>query len=66
MQDTNLEDYLDLKTFIKKYPQFTEGQLRWIVVCKDKLGLADAIKRVGKRLYFHVPTFVKWIESQNA
>lgn len=66
MEDTILEEYLDLKAFIKKYPQFTEGQLRWIVVCKDKLGLSAAIKRVGRRLYIHVPSFIKWVESQNA
>lgn len=66
MKDTQLDNYLDLQTFLERYPQFREGQLRWFIVRKNELGLAPAIKRLGRRLYFHVPTFIQWIESQDA
>lgn len=60
------DEYLDLKSFISTYPQFTENQMRWLIVRKKELGLSSAIKRLGRRLYFHVPTFFKWVETQNA
>jgi hypothetical protein len=66
MSNTNLDEYLDLKTFLKRFPQFKEGQLRWFIVCKEKLGLTSAFKRLGRRLYIHVPTFLKWVELQDA
>lgn len=61
-----LDEYLDLQTFLKRYPQFKEGQMRWFVVKKEENGLSPAIRRLGRRLYFHVPTFLQWVEAQNA
>lgn len=60
-----LDEYLDLKSFIARYPQFREHQIRWLVVKKDENGLSGSIKRVGRRLYFHIPSFVKWLEKQS-
>jgi len=64
MNYTKLEEYLDLQTLIQKYPQFKEGQIRWLVVNKKQNGLDFAIKRIGRRLYFHIPSFLEWIEKQ--
>ncbi len=64
--EAELDQYLDLRSFVTRYPQFKEGQLRWFVVRKKQLGLEPAIKRLGRRLYFHVPTFLKWIDEQAA
>lgn len=61
-----LDQYLDLQTFVRRYPQFKEGQMRWLVVKRKEYGLEKAIKRLGRRLYFHVPSFIKYIESQEA
>lgn len=66
MLETQLDDYLDLMSIPERHPQFTEGQLRWFVVRRKELGLESAIKRLGRRLYFHIPTFLKWIEAQKA
>lgn len=66
MSENQLDDYLDLQSIPKQHPQFKEGQLRWFVVRKKELGLEQAIKKLGRRLYFHMPTFLKWIESQKA
>lgn len=66
MIETQLDQYLDLETFIERYPQFKKGQMRWFVVRRKEMGLDKAIKKLGRRLYFHVPTFVQWVESQNA
>lgn len=63
--ENRLEDYLDLQSFLAKYPQFKESQLRWMVVRRKDYGLESSIKRIGRRLYFHVPSFLKWVEKQN-
>jgi hypothetical protein len=65
-KEPEVDHYLDLQSFIIRYPQFKETQMRWFVVKKDENGLAPAIKRLGRRLYFHVPTFLAWIEKQGA
>ncbi len=66
LNETQLDQYLDVQSLIKRHPQFQEGQLRWFVVRKKELGLDSVIKRLGRRLYFHVPSFLKWIEEQKA
>jgi hypothetical protein len=66
LNHTKLDDYLDMLSFVDRYPQFKVGQMRWFVVRKKELGLEPAIKRLGRRLYFHVPTFLKWIEAQKS
>lgn len=66
MAETQLTEYLDMHTLVERHPQFKEGQMRWLVVKKDENGLAFAIKRIGRRLYFHVPSLLKWIDSQKA
>lgn len=62
----HLDHYLDIQSLIEKHPQFTEPQLRWFVVRKSELGLESSIKRLGRRLYFHVPSFLAWIDTQEA
>lgn len=64
MAETRLDEYLDLRSFLERYPQFREGQMRWFVVKKKENGLEGAVRRLGRRLYFHVPTFLKWVEEQ--
>ncbi len=64
MNNTQLDQYLDLHSFLKRYPQFKEGQLRWLVVKKKENGLEKAIRRLGRRIYFHVPTFLEWVEGK--
>ncbi len=62
MQSDSLDEYLDLKMFVARYPQFKIGQMRWLIVKKNENGLAPAISRIGRRLYIHVPSFLKWIQ----
>ena len=66
MDEKNLDQYLDIQSIADRNPQFTVGQLRWFVVKKKENGLESAIKRLGRKLYFHVPTLLKWIEDQKS
>jgi hypothetical protein len=46
---------------------FSEGQLRWFIFNSQANGLAkaDAIVRVGRRVYVDVDNFEGWINAQN-
>lgn len=65
-KQTNLDDYQNLESITLKYPQITINQLRWIVANKERFQIEHAIKRIGKRLYLHIPSLLAWIESQHA
>jgi hypothetical protein len=59
-------EYLDLKSFLTQYPQFKEGQIRWLIVNKNLNGFCIVLKRIGRRLYIHVPSFIEWMSAQHA
>jgi len=46
---------------------FSEGQIRWFIFCAGSNGLAqaDAVVRVGRRVYIDVDKFDSWIDQQN-
>lgn len=47
----------------KKYP-FTSGQLRHLLLNRDKNGLQDVVSKIGKRLIFRMDKFDLWIDSK--
>ena len=61
-----MTDYDHMEGICTKYPQFSKNQLRWLVANKERYGIAHAIKRIGRRLYFHIPSFILWVSEQNA
>lgn len=46
---------------------FSEGQLRWWIFTSASNGLdvANAVVRVGRRVYIDLDRFNDWIEQQN-
>lgn len=66
MSVVQIDEYLDIESMIGRFPQFSKNQLRWIVANKEKYKIACAIKRVGRKLYFHMPTFSSWLDAQDA
>jgi hypothetical protein len=66
MNINELKNYQDIETLRINYPQFSENQWRWIAVNKERYDLAHAIKKIGRKLYFHVPSLISWIEKQDA
>lgn len=46
-----------------KYP-FSLGQLRALLMSRDKNGLNQATIRIGKRIYIRSDWFEKWLESK--
>ncbi|MCU7836715.1 MAG: hypothetical protein KZQ83_15880 [gamma proteobacterium symbiont of Taylorina sp.] len=65
MQETTLNNLLDIKTLTQTYPQFNEQQLRWIIQQRKFNGINKANKvlfKVGKRWFFDIPLFIEWMK----
>jgi hypothetical protein len=58
--------YMSVKQIAEsgEYP-FTVGQLRDWLLHRDKNGLDAAVRVVGKRLYFNMEEFDKWVEKSD-
>jgi hypothetical protein len=63
---TELHEYQSIETIAKVYNQFSINQLRWIIANKERYGLSNAVKRIGRKIYFHMPSLTEWVEQQNA
>ena len=46
-----------------KYP-FTKGQIHHFLNNRHKNGLKEAVRKIGKRIYFRLDLLDSWIESQ--
>ena len=57
----SLNDWQKLPDFLKQHPQFTDQQMRWLLLHRKTNGLSEHIRKIGKPLYIHVPGFLQWI-----
>lgn len=55
-------EYLNTEQICELYP-FTKGQLFYFLNLRHKNGLANAVRKIGKRIYFRRDLFNQWIES---
>ena len=63
---TELHEYQSIDTIVKSSKLFSINQLRWIIANKKRYGLSNAIKRIGRKIYFHMPSLTQWVEQQDA
>jgi len=66
--DKNMDDTLLYRTVNQiatcgRYP-FTVGQMRTLLLSREKNGLNQAVRKIGRRLYFKVDVFEKWMDNQ--
>ena len=57
----NLNDWQKLPDFIQEHPQFTEQQMRWLLLHRKLNGLNKYVRKIGKPIYICVPGFLQWI-----
>ncbi len=60
-EQQSLNDWQKLPDFLKQHPQFTDQQMRWLLLHREINGLSEHIRKIGKPLYIHVPGFLQWI-----
>jgi len=56
-----LHDWIKLSDFLVQYPQFTNQQMRWLLLHRETNGLSEHTRKIGKPIYIHVPGFLQWI-----
>ena len=63
----SLDEFSTIEQLAADNPDLiTENQLRWILRDRHNNGLAPAVKKFGKHLILHVPTFVTWLMQQKS
>lgn len=57
--------YLTVRQMAEKHPAFSEASLRYHIFHEKQNGLAEAIRRVGRKILINEGQFFEWVESQN-
>lgn len=65
MPDNAEQKLLTIKQFSKLYPAFNEGGLRHLVFNEHRNGFSKCIRRVGRKVLIHVPSFFEWVDEKN-
>ena len=61
----SLDEFSTIEQLAANNPDLiTVNRLRWIIRDRHNNGLAPAVKKLGKNLLVHVPTFVTWLMQQ--
>jgi len=50
-----------LEGFVEVHDQFHLNQLKWLLRNRKYNGLDKAVRKIGKRIYFHEQLFADWI-----
>ena len=61
----DLGEFSTPKALIKNHPnlELTEQQMNWALRHRKTNGLDSAVKKFGRNLIIHVPTFTEWLLS---
>ncbi len=62
---TNNQSLLTIKQFSEQYSAFNEGGLRHLVFYANSNGFKKCIRRVGRKVLIHVPSFFEWVDESN-
>jgi hypothetical protein len=63
---TELDNWLTVNQTVMRYPQFTKNQLKWQLRDRASNGMDNCVKKLGKRLYIHIPKFSEWMAKGDA
>jgi hypothetical protein len=56
---------LTVRQFSQKHPAFPEGGLRYQIFHAKQNGLADALRRIGRKVLIDEVAYFHWIDAQN-
>jgi len=64
----SLNDFVSKKEFLKRFPDlFKEAEFNWLIKIRKSNGFHHCVRKVGKRkLLFHVPSVLAWVNNQAA
>jgi hypothetical protein len=61
---TGIPTLQSIRKLSEKHPAFSEPSLRWIIFNADKNGFANAIYRLGRRVYIDEEAFFRILKEQ--
>ncbi len=61
--DKNINKFLAISEFTKKYPEFTQGKLRHFIHQNTNNFKEKCISRVGTKIYIREDAFFDWINE---
>jgi len=59
-----MPQYLTVRQMAEKHPAFSEASLRYHIFHENQNGLAEAIRRVGRKILINESLFFEWVENQ--
>ena len=65
--NNNFPELLTVPQFVKRFPAFKMGGLRWHIFNEKENGLYDsgAVVRIGRKILIDATAFFKWVSIQN-
>ena len=67
MKTTDLSEFKTKQSLAEEYPDLiTPYQLEWLLRHRHENGLDQCVRKLGKRLVIHLPSFVEWLAKQDA
>lgn len=64
--NSSLDDWQKLSDFLKQNQQFTESQMRWLLLKREFNSLDKCTRKIGKCIYISTSGFNRWIwESEH-
>ena len=58
-----MAEYLTVKQMAQRFPAFSEASLRFHIFHEKTNGLANAIRRVGRKILINESLFLEWVDS---
>jgi hypothetical protein len=62
----DLDAWTPIKTFVEKYPDHHENEIRWLIRNKDQNGFDDVVRKIGRRWFLNRHRFARWILRKTA
>jgi len=59
----SLDDWKKLPEFLEANPQFSEVQMRGLLLRREQNGLSEATRKIGKPIYISQSRFTSWLEN---
>ena len=62
----DLDNWVDQKLFIEQHPQFSTGQINWVIRNRKLNGLEEsgAVRLFGRKMYIHKGHFSDWFSTR--
>jgi hypothetical protein len=64
----SLDDFVSKKEFLRRFPNlFKQQEFDWLIKIRKSNGFDACVRKIGKRkLLFHVPSVLVWVDRQAA